>query len=226
MNKRTGIIVYLFLLLADLLVIYSGKETLRYFTKPLLMPLLACLFILMTKDIASDLSKWIVLALLFSWAGDVLLMFEQVNGNFFIFGLISFLTAHIFYILFFKKIQYRERLKGRWLFYITVPLYYFALMYMLDPHLEEMRWPVRVYGFVISTMLLLALHSLFIQNKKAGRLLVSGALLFIVSDSVLAVNKFYQPFAGAGVLIMITYGLAQLYIVTGAVCYIQSSKSA
>jgi uncharacterized membrane protein YhhN len=48
----------------------------------------------------------------------------------------------------------------------------------------------------------------------------TGALLFVISDSVLAVNKFYQPFAFAPVLIMITYGLAQLFITQGAIEYI------
>ena len=43
-----------------------------------------------------------------------------------------------------------------------------------------------------------------------------GALLFVISDSVLAINKFYQPFEVAGVIIMLTYGLAQLFIVEGA----------
>jgi uncharacterized membrane protein YhhN len=61
---------------------------------------------------------------------------------------------------------------------------------------------------------------LFINEKKPGRWMFTGALLFVISDSVLAVNKFYQPFALAPVLIMITYGLAQLLITQGAIEYI------
>jgi len=50
-------------------------------------------------------------------------------------------------------------------------------------------------------------------------------VLFVISDSVLAINKFYQPFEAANVIIMLTYGLAQLFIVTGAIRYLQSVNS-
>jgi uncharacterized membrane protein YhhN len=50
--------------------------------------------------------------------------------------------------------------------------------------------------------------------------MMTGALLFVVSDSTLAINKFYQSFEIAGVVIMLTYGLAQLFIVEGANRYI------
>ena len=50
--------------------------------------------------------------------------------------------------------------------------------------------------------------------------MMAGAFLFVVSDSLLAINKFYQSFEMAGIIIMLTYGLAQLFIVHGAVKYI------
>ena len=63
---------------------------------------------------------------------------------------------------------------------------------------------------------------LFIKNKLAGQWMMAGALLFVISDSVLAINKFYQPFKAADVIIMLTYGLAQLFIAKGAAMYIIS----
>jgi uncharacterized membrane protein YhhN len=65
---------------------------------------------------------------------------------------------------------------------------------------------------------------LFIKNKEAGKWMMVGALLFVISDSVLAINKFYLPFDGAGVIIMLTYGLAQLFIVKGAASYMISKN--
>ena len=87
-----------------------------------------------------------------------------------------------------------------------------------------MKIPVLVYGIVISIMFLLALHMLFIKNKNAGKMMMFGALLFIVSDSILAINKFYQPFEYAGIAIMLSYGIAQLLITLGAVKYITSAS--
>src|SRR5204862_2544366 len=99
MNKSFWVILFIVILLTDLFAVYTSNGILRYISKPLLMPLLLVFFILQTKFFASSLKKWVVLALLFSWGGDVLLMFESMNGNFFILGLVAFLIAHIFYIL-------------------------------------------------------------------------------------------------------------------------------
>ena len=55
--------------------------------------------------------------------------------------------------------------------------------------------------------------------------MMTGALLFVISDSSLAINKFYIPFEYAGIIIMLTYALAQLFIIEGASRYIRSSDS-
>ena len=105
-----------------------------------------------------------------------------------------------------------------------VALYYAALVTFLYPYLGEMKIAVPVYGIVISFMLLLALHMLFISNKPAGQMMAAGAVLFVVSDSLLAMNKFYSPFENAGLLIMLIYGLAQVIIVAGAIRYLRQIK--
>ena len=221
MNKNFWIILFLIVLAIDLFAAYSGNETLRYFSKPLLMPLLIVYFIFNTNTVAS-LKKWIVLALVFSWLGDVLLMFEARNNIFFIFGLVAFLIAHIFYLLFYENILKLENLKKNYWLFIPVLIYYVALIYLLSPHLGEMKLPVRVYGVVISYMLIQAFQVARIKNRAASAMMITGAILFIASDSILAMNKFYQPFELAGIAIMITYGMAQLLITLGATRYINS----
>ena len=142
MNKKFLIILYILVLVADLFAVYTGNETLRYITKPLLMPLLIFLFISQTTSFASSLKKWIILALAFSWAGDVLLMFDSISSNFFIFGLVGFLLAHIFYIILFDLIRLREKLKQSLLPLLPIAIYYFLLISLLQPHLSEMKNPV------------------------------------------------------------------------------------
>ena len=224
MNKKFWIILYLAVLAADLFAVYTNNETLRYITKPLLMPLLIVLFIFQTTGFNSSLKKWIVLALAFSWAGDVLLIFESTNGNFFIFGLVAFLIGHIFYILFFENVIRKEGLRKNYWWFLPVIVYYIALIYFLSPKLGDMRLPVRIYGIVISYMLIQALQTGKIKNMAAATLMIGGAVLFITSDSILAVNKFYESFAYAGIAIMLTYGIAQLLITLGAVKYISSAS--
>ena len=88
-----------------------------------------------------------------------------------------------------------------------------------------MKFPVRIYGIVISFMFMLAMHIMLGKNKKAALWMMTGALLFVMSDSVLAINKFYQSFELSRMIIMLTYGLAQLFIIVGAVKYINLEKS-
>jgi uncharacterized membrane protein YhhN len=85
-----------------------------------------------------------------------------------------------------------------------------------------MKLPVRIYAVVISFMFMLAMHMLFIKNKTTGLWMMAGAFLFVVSDSLLAINKFFQPFEMAGFFVISTYGLAQLFITEGAIRYISS----
>ena len=108
-----------------------------------------------------------LLALFFSWAGDVLLMFESTSGNFFIFGLAAFLIAHIFYILFYENVIRNESLRKNYWWFLPVIIYYIALIYILSPNLGDMKLPVRIYGIVISYMLIQALQTSRIKPTTA-----------------------------------------------------------
>ena len=224
MKKEYWLIAFIILLITHLASIQLRNESLQYFTKPLLIPVLGGYFLSQTNSITSPLKKWILLALFFSWGGDVLLMFVSSDSDFFLAGLAAFLVAHICYILFFHVIRVQGKIKGKLFLLLLVFIYYVGLMTILSPWLGTFKLPVRIYGVVICFMLMLAMHMLYIKNKKAGWDMFSGALLFILSDSVLAVNKFYIPFAEAGVIVMLTYGFAQLLIVRGAVHYITTSE--
>jgi uncharacterized membrane protein YhhN len=221
MKKNVWIIFFFILLFADLISIYSGNEILKTVFKPALMPVLILYFFSETKKIISRLKIWIALALIFSWFGDILLMLEEKGSIFFLLGLSSFLIAQIFYIVFFHNIRMKEYIRGNVLLLLAVVLYYAILISILSPHLGSMKLPVRIYGVVISFMLMLAMHMMFSKNKKAGLLMMLGAIFFITSDSLLAFNKFYSSFAFSGIAIMLTYGLAQLLITSGAVKYIK-----
>ena len=224
MNKRFWVIIYFIVLAIDLFAVYAGNETLRYVTKPLLMPLLIVYFVSAVKPFASSLKKWIILALALSWLGDVLLMFELMNSSFFIFGLAAFLIAHIFYIILFDQIRVKENIKQSLLPLLPIAIYYILLMTLLQPTLGKMQKPVSVYGLVISIMLSFAIDLWRSKDRLASFFIILGALLFITSDSLLAINKFYQSFEFAGVAVMLTYGLAQLLITLGAVRYISSTS--
>lgn len=225
MKKKYWIFLFAVILIGDLIGIQLQNKEIQFFFKPLIIIVIIGYFDSQLVSITKGLSKWILGALVFSLLGDFLLMFEDKKSIFFLLGLSSFLLAHIFYIVFFHQIRLKEIVKGNPWLLVAVVIYYAALITLLSPYLADMKVPVLVYGTVISFMFMLAMHMLFIKNKAAGKWMMFGAILFVISDSVLAINKFYQSFETAGILIMLTYGLAQLFIVEGATRYIRSENS-
>jgi uncharacterized membrane protein YhhN len=191
---------------------------LQYTTKPLLMPLLA-VAIISSGSIAIHKKKLLFAGIFFSWVGDILLMFDYKGTGYFTGGLASFLCAHIMYIIYFIKVkgQQLSLLKKRPVLILAVLVYTGALVTLLYPGLGPMRLPVLVYAGVIATMLLCSLHAFAQLPVRAARLMVTGAVFFVLSDSLLAINRFYQPYPFAGTLIMLTYCMAQFCIVKGGV---------
>ncbi len=218
-------VVYMIFGIVALLDILSGQffHDLRYFTKPLLMPLLMLAYYFEVKRIGL-FSGTLLIGLFFSWAGDILLMFESFNGFFFIGGLLSFLTAHLLYIRYFSKTKSINEpyLKSRPVMLLVVVAYVIELLYILWPYLGEMKVPVVIYGLVIGLMLAFALWQIGKLDKKAAGLFVAGAAFFVLSDSLLAINKFRSSFAYAGPAIMFTYCLAQYLLARGSARHLES----
>ncbi|MEQ1678457.1 MAG: lysoplasmalogenase [Chitinophagaceae bacterium] len=220
MKQNHWILLFIIVLAGYITGMQLQSEGLQLIFKPLIVTVLIGYFNSRVTVIGKGLAKWILVALLFSLAGDVLLLFVNKNELFFLLGLSSFLLAHIFYIHFFDQVKRKEVVKSKIWPLAVVAVYYAGLIYLLAPHLKDMKAPVLVYGIVISLMFMLAMHMLFIKNKAAGKWMMTGALLFVISDSTLAIDKFYQPFEAAGIIIMLTYGAAQFFIVKGAADYI------
>ena len=115
MQKKIIFSVLFILFVLDLFFIWNDTPTLRFFTKPLLIPtlLLGYLFELKSKQI--KLNFWFVLGLVFSFFGDLFLLFSWG----FILGLGSFLLAHIFYIICLNKFK----INNSWTFLPFVLVY-------------------------------------------------------------------------------------------------------
>ncbi|NBY24561.1 MAG: lysoplasmalogenase [Chitinophagaceae bacterium] len=224
MNKKIWIALYGVVLLAHLTGIGLESEVLARLTKPHLMVILGFFMWEQTRGIKNRLITVFIAAQFFSWCGDLLLM-NTVTPVFFLYGLGAFLLAQLLYSFFFFRVMQKEKIKFSWLLFFPVLIYYSVLISWLAPQLGALKTPVVIYGAIISTMLLLALHMLYMPAVRSGRLFMLGALLFVASDSALAINKFSNPFPSAGLIIMITYGLAQFFLTTGALQYIQRQQS-
>ncbi len=215
--KQYGFVVYLLVAAIQLIAILFAWEDLRFVTKPLLMPLLA--LAVYASGTHSKERNIVLIAIFFSFLGDSFLLFDYINPLYFIFGLVSFLLTHILYIVYFlgiKPVQPSLLKQYPWIT-LLVLAYGFGLVYFLFPKLGELKIPVIVYATVICSMLLCSFHIFRRVNTNAGWLFIGGALLFVLSDSLLAINKFNAAFPSASFLIMFTYCVAQYFIAKGFV---------
>jgi uncharacterized membrane protein YhhN len=211
-------------LILDLVATQYGMTELRYTTKPLLMILLG-LFVWRQHFTNKKIKTLLLLAIGLSLSGDIFLLFDKSDSPNFIFGLISFLLAHIFYILLFVQVKRSYFPQRRWNPWIIVALllYVVVLIYILNPYLGDLKIPVIVYALVLSGMLITAWHAFDFNKRSGGGWIITGAVCFVLSDSLLAFNKFYAPIEFAGIAIMLTYGIAQLLITAGITKFIHSA---
>src|SRR4030095_4049602 len=216
MRKNAFIFAILFAVvaIADLYFVYRQEEGLRFFSKPLLLPLLM-VYYLSSVGLGARFAKLMLAALVFSWLGDVLLLRESL----FIPGLLAFLIAHIFYIIYFIKIEPGKKglIRSQPLFGIPVLVYWGLFLAFLFPYLEKLRIPVLVYATVICTMLLCSINLSGKLKRPVFLLFVNGALQFVLSDSLLAINKFVFPFWFLPLCVMLTYCSAQYLLVRGSI---------
>jgi len=98
---------------------------------------------------------------------------------------------------------------------ILVALYGWCIIWLLSDGLGEMKLPVTVYTVVILAMLLAAINRQKKVNRQSFLLVLAGAILFVVSDSMIAVNRFTQPFELARIAIMSSYITSQYLIAVG-----------
>lgn len=215
--KLTTAEKYFALFFSLLLIIEIFTSTsypfLHYFAKPALVISLIIFYVQHQKPISSRLKQLTISALIFSLLGDILLMFVDQSEHFFTVGLVAFLTAHILYILVFLK--HRNISKNPIIFCLILAAYGAALFYILKDNLGAMLLPVIIYMAVILGMATAAYLRKAMVGKESYILVFIGAILFMISDSLLALNKFYEPLPFSNISIMFTYAFAQLFIVFG-----------
>lgn len=197
--KRTLSIFLIIVFIIDLIIIgFQWSSDLRFYTKPLLIPILILYYLCSV----TQKNCLFIAGLVMSFLGDLFLMFSWG----FIAGLTSFLIDHILYILVFK-----DYFKHKNVYIILFILIYISALYsFLFPYLGTMKIPVLLYAITIGTMLHVAL------GTKLKWLMV-GAVLFVLSDTILAVNIFYQKSLIGSLSVMLTYVLAQYCLVEGMI---------
>ncbi len=216
------ILIYGVNLCLNLFSLWYSFYYLNSITKVLMMPLL--MMLLWKKMGFTVKHRFIFYALFFSWMGDIFLLLQRYYSPsesrlFFSLGLFSFLVAHLAYIVcFLKDISGKNKVS---LVvenpYLVLPFLAFLIVCLgyLSPNLGEMKLPIYIYAVCIIAMLLAAINRFNFVTQKSFYLICSGAILFVLSDTALAINLFIHQSVILSVFVMLTYALAQLFIVLG-----------
>jgi len=151
----------------------------------------------------SKSERLFLMGLVFSTGGDFFLDYDRVNW--FVYGLGSFLVAHLFYMLALRPIEQKNSLAV-----IAYAIYGLIVIYIIFPGLGGLIIPVLAYMTVLMMMGIFTLIS-----TKSNRWLVIGGISFIISDSIIGINQFYTSIPNSHLLVMPTYYFAQFCLVKG-----------
>jgi uncharacterized membrane protein YhhN len=182
---------------------YQKSKFIHYAFKPLTMIMIISLAWERVTVLPSAYGYFILSGLCISLLGDVFLM---LPAKYFRAGLLAFLAAQALYILAFSHC-----LKAFSFSPLLIILVYAGLVFLfLYRSLGRYRWPVLIYVLAVSAMTWLAVSRHLGLLERSSLLAMIGALLFLFSDSVNAVNRFKKPFRLAQLLILGSYFAAQL----------------
>lgn len=185
---------------------YFGPRILVYFFKPLTTALIITIALTAGTPAWKHYRGLIVAGLCCSLVGDSLLMLPSDQ---FVAGLVSFLIAHLFYIA-----AFRSAFAGLASVCVAAAcaVYGGLMLWILSPRLEQMKLAVAIYMLVILTMAWRALNRWAANRGRREALAAAGAILFVASDSMIAINRFRGRFQLAELLILATYFAAQWLI--------------
>lgn len=213
--KKYGLPVFLLILFLHLVCIYLGMSTPRLITKLLLLPLL----ILYLAAEPGKTSVVVYIGLFCSFMGDLLL--TRSGEIFFLLGMLAFIGTHVCNILFFYRLQTGHPGKPVSLVLALVVLAVISggVYFLLADQLGSFRIPILVYMAIISLMAVMATQTLVHPGliQTSIRCFIPGAALFVLSDGLLALNKFLLHTGTIDIAVMLTYGMAQYLLVKGFV---------
>ena len=185
---------------------FLKKPVLKYIFKPLTTILIITLALYQQAEVSEAYKYLIIAALVFSLAGDIFIMLPTDK---FVQGLASFLVAHIFYILAFTS--------GfgpffEWPYLLPALIYTLVFLRILLPKTAELKIPVLIYSMVLMIFLWQAMGRAFYLADNNSLYVLTGSILFVASDSVLAYDRFVKSFKYSQAFILSTYWAAQLFL--------------
>jgi uncharacterized membrane protein YhhN len=200
---RTDVYIWLIFVtaIAAILAAALGSQWF-HLLKPLTTMLIIGLLLGFGASLRTRFIQLMIVGLVFCLVGDVFLLYDQA----FVMGLAVFLIAHILFASAFIVLAHRIHLSWA----TAWPLVCFAVAYMwfLWPGLGTMKLPVLIYVIAIVLMSWQALGLHGVLKNAYSKIMALGAILFMLSDSIIAYSRFVDDFMLSQVLILGFYWTA------------------
>lgn len=219
MKKLLLHLLFAIIVAGDLVGEYFQNPQIDHVFKPFIMLWIGAYFLVHAKNIDKIVIQLTVFAFVFSWFGDIFMMFAA-KPLFFEAGILGFLVAQVLYIFVFLRTIHLSGKKPylkKNPFWLLAYLGYGIIMYiLLFPHLTDvLKIAIFLYVVAILTMSATALNRYGNGHPVSFSLVFAGSLLFVVSDSLIAINRFLVAIPYEGLLVMPTYIGAQYLIMRG-----------
>lgn len=192
-------------------------KRLRAITKPFILLALLGYYLYSVEEFRTV----VILALVFSWIGDVFLIIPGVKW--FTIGGISFMISHFFFILTYSSDVIFSSVPTYVI--IVLGVFYFVVVSILfnrlKPHLPKpLFYPMYLYLLINGTMNSFAIFRYISCMDKAGIITAIGAILFFISDSSLFFVRFKKnSILKTHFLVMLTYSIGEFLIVLGLITH-------
>ncbi len=209
MSKQTKIIMsHLLFLIVGIIDIYAvvmQNRSLELIFKPFLMiTLLIVYFSEVTKP-----DQLFIASYFFSFWGNVFLIYEK---SYLIYGLIAFLIVHLIYIKLILGFLKKDSVSRVIVLSLPFSLLFLGVMYFLFNNLDNMMFPVILYGVVVAIFGVVSLLT-YLQNRITENLwLFIGSILFIFSNIFVGFDNFYEPNHSFNILLIALFIVAQYSI--------------
>lgn len=215
--QKYGHMLFLAILVFHCLAIALGWSELRFYSKLMLVPMLMLLLGLF-KGFSFQKQSWLPwLGLLGAFAGDWLLALS--GEQYFLFGMLGFMTTHVCNTIYFLQLQPLKpgKLQPALLAFFILVITCSIIVFQIKDQLGPMLLPIMAYMGLISLMTILAANLAASEtlHNIALKYFIPGASCFVLSDGLLALNKFLWHRHDLDIPVMITYGLAVLFLTLG-----------
>jgi len=210
---------YALIFILVLISVYAEIPMIGYILKPFIhLSLLGFIFIV--TRIRGRFHQRLFTGLVFALTGETLFMLHSYDPSYFLFGLVSFLICHLFYIsAFYLDFLSAKELdkKGARITVFLSAIFFTGTYFYLRPYLGLLKLPVLAYIFMVALLTMMAAFRNQRVNPLSFKMVLTGVFFIICTDLIIAYAHFINPFYLSDLLAGAVYMIGQYLIIVGAV---------